>query len=450
MGKNLSKSDGSEGAVNLLSLLKNFPFPSVIIDANKNVLWKNEEFENNYSDKIFSENKINDSEATYIPLVINKPLEKYLVFFPHKSKEKNNGIKELKNLSHDLNNILLSILNSVEILKKKLEGKSEYDYLLKNIEISTKRAAELTEDAMSAKETSSIITKKVNVKRLLFELAESLNQTVTRNVILTKNFDDNINNINGNYNRLYRALLNLIVNAKEAIDDKGEIKLSAENVSLQNKKTTLDLNDGSYIKISVEDNGIGIEEENLSKIFDEKFSTKEKGRESGFGLNIVKKIIEEHSGKISVISEKGKGTKFEIYLPALIKAKMDKSKSEDKTKTILLADDEDNLRDLLAELLESHNYRVVHASDGIEVIDKLTEFTDVDLLIIDRKMPKMDGLSSIRIVREMNYDIPVLLVSGSPYHGSVDKLRKLKIGGVLNKPYDFEKMLEVIEDLISA
>ena len=449
MGKSLSKTGGDEGAVNLLSLLKNFPFPSVIIDSNKNVIWKNDEFGDNYNDNIFSENKLDDAEATYIPLEINKQLEKYLVFFPHKSETKNDGNKELKNLSHDLNNILLSILNSVEILKKKLDGKSEYDYLLKNIEKSTKRAAELTEDAMSSKEKSSIITKKVNVKRLLSELSEGLNQTAAKDALFTKSIEDKISNINGNYNRLYRALLNLIVNAKEAVEDNGEIKLSALDVSLQNKNA-LNLNAGVYIKICVEDNGIGIEKENLNKIFDEKFSTKEKGREAGFGLNIVKKIIEEHNGKIFVTSEIGKGTKFEIYLPAITKIKKDKAEIDDNAKTILLADDEEDLRDLLAELLESHDYRVIHASDGVEVIDKLTELSNVDLLIIDRKMPRMDGLSSIRIVREMNYDIPVLLVSGSPYHGSVDKLRKLKIGGVLNKPYDFDKMLEVIEDLISA
>lgn len=442
MGKKISKSGETESSINLFSLLANFPFPTAVIDANKNVLWKNSEFENIYAGGLPDIKNSDDSGATFIPLETNEHLKKFLVFYPYKS-EKN---KELKNLSHDLNNILLSILNSVEILKKKLEDKKELGYLLTNIENSTKRAAELTEDAMSAKEAGTIISKKVNVKRLLFELSGSLSETISRDIVLTKYFDDDINSVNGNYNRLYRALLNLIVNAKEAIDSSGEIKLSAENVQLQKKNNALDLQPGSYIRISVKDNGIGIDQKNINKIFDEKFSTKEKGREAGFGLNIVKKIIEEHSGKIFVSSKEGEGTKFEIYLPALVKA--ESKEKNTGTKTILLADDEENLRDLLAELLESQDFKVIHASDGIEVIDKLTEHSDIDLLIIDRKMPKMDGLSSIRVLREMNYNLPALLVSGSPYHGSVEKLRKLKINGVLNKPYEFEKLVEIINDLI--
>jgi len=204
-------------------------------------------------------------------------------------------------------------------------------------------------------------------------------------------------------------------------------------------------NRGKYVKFFVSDSGSGIDEENISKIFDPYFSTKQKDTGSGLGLYVTYGIIKAHKGHVDVTSQKGLGTRFDVYLPVFELQESVKQKASDKI--IMLADDEEMLTELLAEMLESSGYYVIRVKSGEEVITVLTEELKVDLLIIDYNMPKMNGLECIAKIRALNFNLPVILSSGSLRFDD-DDLKRYKVSSKLMKPYEFDTMLETIKRLI--
>ena len=245
-----------------------------------------------------------------------------------------------------------------------------------------------------------------------------------------------------------KYLLNLCVNAKEATNEKGHIKITAKNITIdENNIAFLPLlKTGNYVKFSVEDDGTGIEEKHLTKIFDPYFSTKVKDTGSGLGLYVSYGIIKAHNGIIDVTSKPGTGTTFDVYIPAFEPPK--EKQPEPGEKIILLADDEPMLGDLLAELLETNGYSVIKVTSGSEVLTVLTEEIKVDLAIIDYNMPGLSGLETISEIRKLNMDIPIILSSGSMWVNQESELIKYKINGQLNKPYEFEAMLATIKKFV--
>jgi len=199
------------------------------------------------------------------------------------------------------------------------------------------------------------------------------------------------------------------------------------------------------VKFSVSDNGTGISEEHLSRIFDPYFSTKQKETGSGLGLYVTYGIIKAHKGHVDVTSKKELGTTFDVYLPVFEPKNIEKN--EVKNKMIMLADDEEMLSDLLSEMLESTGYYVIKVRSGEEVLKVLTEELKIDLLIIDYNMPEMNGLDCIAELRKLNFSLPVILSSGSLQFEDSD-LKKYKVNSKLQKPYEFETMLATIKKLI--
>jgi CheY-like chemotaxis protein len=197
----------------------------------------------------------------------------------------------------------------------------------------------------------------------------------------------------------------------------------------------------------VSDTGTGISEENVQKIFDPYFSTKEKESGSGLGLYVTYGIIKAHKGYIEVESSKTAGTTFNVYIPAYEPAAVGSHSPSDKI--ILLADDEIMLRDLLAELLESNGYNVIKVSSSTEVLKVLTEEIKVDLVIIDYNMPGgMTGLDCVAKIRELNMEMPIILSTGSLVFDEDFDVNKMGISNMLPKPYEFDTMLSTIKKLI--
>ena len=240
----------------------------------------------------------------------------------------------------------------------------------------------------------------------------------------------------------------MCVNAKEAIKERGNIKIVAKNITIdENNISFLPLLQiGNYVRFSVTDDGVGIDEKHLTKIFDPYFSTKVKDTGSGLGLYVSYGIIKAHNGIIDVTSKPGAGTTFDVYIPAFEPPK--EKKAEPSEKIILLADDEPMLGDLLAELLETNGYSVIKVASGKEALKVLTEEIKVDLAIIDYNMPGLSGLETIAEIRKLNLDIPIILSSGSLWANQESEFLKYKINGQLNKPYEFEAMLATIRKFV--
>lgn len=351
-------------------------------------------------------------------------------------------------IAHDFSNLLSSIFGSVNLLRKKIPEREDTARLLDNIENCAVRAKDLTKGLLSFGKPTAKRRALIDPNILVLELIKVISQTFPKEIEFQQEIDDNLNNFLGNDTEIYQVLLNLCINAKEALSGKGYINFKVCNILIDknNNDRYPMLIPGNYVKFSVKDNGSGIDEENLQKIFDPYFSTKHKEQTSGLGLYVSYGIVKAHKGQIEVKSEIGKGTCFEVFIPCIESEII--SKSENPNKIILLADDEFMLRDLLAELLESNDYVVIKVGSGAETLKVLREEIIVDLLIIDYNMPQMNGLDCVKQIREFNTKIPIILSTGSMSLTDEVDFRDYGLNSVVPKPYEFETMLKTIKKLI--
>jgi signal transduction histidine kinase/CheY-like chemotaxis protein len=351
-------------------------------------------------------------------------------------------------MAHDFSNLLSSIFGSLDLLRKKVVGTDDTKRLIDNIESCSIRARDLTKGLLSYGKSTPKRKELVNPNSIINEISKVVTQTFPGSINYIEHVDEKLHTILGNNTEVYQVFLNLCVNAKEATDGVGTITLSAKNISID-KKNIINhplLNEGNYVLFTVKDNGSGIEEKDLQKIFDPYFSTKNKETVSGLGLYVSYGIIKAHKGMIEVTSKIGEGTQFDVYIPAFEPQKEKIPSSPDKI--ILLVDDEEMLSDLLAELLESNGYNIIKVSSGKEALRVLTEEIKVDLLIIDYNMPEMTGLETIVEIRKLNLDMPVILSSGVADFDTDEIMDKYKINRCVQKPYIFETMLETIQTVI--
>ena len=355
-------------------------------------------------------------------------------------------------MAHDFSNLLSSIFGSLNILKKRVTPNEEVYKLLDNIESCSIRARDLTRGLLSYGKPTAKRKEKVSLNNLLEDISKVINQTFPSKIRFNNKIKSNLFNILGNGTEIYQVLLNLCVNAKEAIGEEGMLTLSAENITINNSNNYLypHLNKGDYVYLFVEDTGSGIAEENIQKIFDPYFSTKKKetGSGSGLGLYVTYGIIKAHDGFINVESELGQGTKFNVFLPSY--KQYEKAAAGTNEKIIMLADDEIMLRDLLAELLESSGYSVIRVGSGVEALKVLTEEIKIDLLIIDYNMPEMTGLETIQKIKELKLTFPIILSTGSLMESKQADFEKQGVDRLQSKPYEFEQMLATIQELLGA
>lgn len=351
-------------------------------------------------------------------------------------------------MAHDFGNLLSSIFGSVNLLRKRVDEKDSVQKLIDNIENCSVRARDLTKGLLSFGKPTPKRKELVKPHRLLNEISKIVTQTFPKTITFTEEIDENLFDLLGNSTEIYQVLLNLCVNAKEATGGKGQIKIVAKNININEDNIVYFplLKAGNYVRFSVEDNGLGIEEKHLTKIFDPYFSTKSKDTGSGLGLYVSYGIIKAHNGFFDVTSKLKVGTTFDVYLPAFEPPK--EKKVEPAEKIILLADDEPMLGDLLAELLETNGFSVIKVTSGKEVLTLLTEEIKVDLAIIDYNMPGLSGLETIAEIRKLNLDIPIILSSGSMWSEDRLELEQYQISGQLQKPYEFESMLAIINKFI--
>ncbi len=361
-----------------------------------------------------------------------------------KQKDK---IRLFKNSAHDLNNILTSIVNSASLLMLEEIKDSKTKKLIETLESNSLRAADIVDSILTDETGTSKSKRRIKVNLLIEELQNSLKSITPPNVTMSFEVNENLEIIMGNHSDLFRVFLNLFINSAEAIEGEGRVIVRAENVTSDEIPGTTKRRTTKYVKISVEDNGTGIEEKNISRIFDSDFSTKNKDYNSGLGLSIVKDIISNHDGLVEIDSEWGVGTTFYIYLPA--REELIPHKTEDKSsRKILIADDEKSILELLLDLFESYGYEVLEAKDGRELLNLIEDNVEVDLYIIDRKMPAPDGLECIARIREMGIKKPIILTTGSMGVGENPALQNLDITQILVKPYDFEELLKMVDELL--
>lgn len=352
-------------------------------------------------------------------------------------------------MAHDFNNLLSGIFGSLDLLKKRTPQTEKISRLIDNIENCTVRARDLTKGLLSFGKPTPKQNELIKPNSLISELSKVVNQTFPKEITFESSAEEKLDDIFCNPTEIYQVLLNLCVNAKEAIKGSGKIVLKAENITVDDKNISNFpwLDKGKYVCFSVSDNGEGISEDNIRKIFNPYFSTKKKETGSGLGLYVTNEIVKSYNGYIDITSKLNEGTTFNVYIPVFVPPAV-KHKEEKGEKIIMLADDEVMLRDLLGELLETAGFNVVKVSSGTETLKILTEEMKVDLLIIDYNMPEMNGLECIEQVRKLGYNMPVILSTGSlSVEANID-LKKYGVTKLISKPYEFDTMLLTIRTLI--
>jgi PAS domain S-box-containing protein len=357
-------------------------------------------------------------------------------------------------IAHDLNNVLGPILLSIEVLRRRVADKSLH-HILSTIETSARRGADLIRQVLSFAKGEEGERTIIQLKHLVREVERIVKETFPRSIQFESSIDKNLWTVTGDPTQLHQVLMNLCVNARDAMPHGGTLVVNAENVSLDSQymQSHLEALAQDYVVLSVTDSGTGIPAEIRDKIFEPFFTTKEKGKGTGIGLSTVHSIVKTHKGFITLYSELGKGTTFRVHLPSdrqslQTTTQADASLPPGKGETILIVDDESAVRQITQSTLETFGYHVLTASDGAEAVGRFAEHrSEIDLVLSDLMMPYMDGTAAARSLRKIKPTIKIILVSGLDESAKIPS--DLSDVTFLRKPYTSSTLLTVIRNVLN-
>ena len=361
-------------------------------------------------------------------------------------------------IAHDLNNSLAPILMSIELLKLKFTD-PESLALLNNIGASADRGADMVRQLLSYARGVSGKRIEVEVGPLLSDIEKIIRDTFLKNIEVRCVIPESLWSVRGDATQLHQVLLNLCINARDAMPDGGSLTLTCENITLNDAYLGLntEAKAGPYVVLHVEDTGTGMPADVIEKIFDPFFTTKELGKGTGLGLSTSLGIVKSHGGYLRVYSEPGKGTRFCIYLPALMEgshytqASMEAEMPRGNGQLVLVVDDEPSVRQITQETLEAFGYRVCVACDGAEAIAVYaSRSTEIALIITDMMMPNVDGATAIQVLLRMNPALPIIAASGLSSDAQTTRATSLGVRNFLPKPYTASTMLKMIRDILTT
>ena len=335
-----------------------------------------------------------------------------------------------------------------------MDKDSPYYQRLKNIEQAVHNGAKLTKQLLGYARGGKYEVKPVDPNDLIKEALSMFGRT-KKEISIHTMFGEKVWHVEVDRAQMQQVLLNLFVNAWQAMPGGGDLYIQTQNVELDEDYTRpYDLAPGRYVKISTTDTGHGMDEETKKRVFEPFFTTRGKGGGTGLGLASAYGIVKNHGGIINVYSEKGKGSTFNIYLPASQrKAGKDELIGDDNiTKgsgTILMVDDEEMILNVGSDLLRKLGYKVFTAASGNQAIDIYKDRMDeIDMVILDMIMPGMSGKDTYKELKELNKDVKVLLSSGYSVNGEAEELLSLGCNGFIQKPFNAKELHAKIRETL--
>jgi PAS domain S-box-containing protein len=361
-------------------------------------------------------------------------------------------------IAHDLNNVLSPILMAVQMLQLKIadDGAQEWLAILQS---NAERGADMVRQVLSFARGVEGERVALQPKHLVKDVVKILKDTLPKSVSIKYEVPNDLWMISADATQVHQVLMNLCVNARDAMQHGGELTLRAENVTLDNAyaRMHIEAKPGPYVMLTVADTGAGITPEVVSRIFEPFFTTKEIGKGTGLGLSTALTIVRSHGGFINVYSEPKKGTQFTVYLPAIEAARAERAEKmrvelpSGDGELILVVDDEDAIRQITKGTLETFGYRVLTASDGTEAVALYAQnIGEVEAVITDMMMPFMDGPATIRALQKMNPRVRVIAASGLAAADKESEALALGVRMFLPKPYTAEKLLKALAEVIRA
>jgi signal transduction histidine kinase/CheY-like chemotaxis protein len=356
-------------------------------------------------------------------------------------------------IAHDFNNILGIILPNTDLIKNEANGNPTILRRANIIAEATQRAADLTRQLLMFSRNQDIQLQIISPNKLVMRLSEMFQRTLGKEYDILLDLDPKVEDIEGDENRLSQVLINLALNSRDSMPDGGEIAIRTRMAKYKPKSNSKSITK-EYVCISITDSGCGIRSSDIDKIFDPFFTTKSVGKGTGLGLSVVYGIVQSHRGFVEVESEVNEGTTFYLYFPPArrklsIETEDTGQEIPEGSETILIVDDEQMIRDSVKDILQSLGYAVFQASSGPAAIRLLDQKKyQIDLAIVDMAMPKMNGVETIRKIREIDKRIKILLSSG---HSEREKSLPddYVIDGILPKPYRMRELALKIRQVLN-
>lgn len=355
-------------------------------------------------------------------------------------------------IAHDLNNVLAPIMLSIELLKLKAADANSRS-LVETIAASAQRGADMVGQVLSFARGMEGRRVDVQVRHLIREMEKIAKETFPKNIRVRTSSSHDLWTVAADPTQLHQVLLNLCINARDAMPAGGLIVISAGNVMLDATEAArnVDATAGPYIVIEVKDTGTGMPQSIIDKIFDPFFTTKGVGKGTGLGLSTSLTIVKKHGGFVRVLSELGVGTRFQIGLPAQVDRRepvpdaVDADLPRGDGETVLVVDDEAAIREITRQTLESFGYRVLLAHDGSEAVSLYAQHADdIGVVVIDLMMPGMDGAATIQLLAKMNPAIRVIAVSGRAASGQPMPKVWATLVHFLPKPFSADALLHAL------
>jgi len=359
-------------------------------------------------------------------------------------------------IAHDLNNVLAPITMSIAMLRGKITDPSGLKWL-QTIDASAVRAAGIVRQVLSFGRGVEGERVPVQPRHIVNEIVKIARETFPRSLTISTAIPKDLWAINADPTQLHQVLLNLSVNARDAMEDGGTLTVTAENVTLDEHYARLhiDARPGRYVALAVADTGTGIPRGILEKIFDPFFTTKPPGRGTGLGLSTVQAIVRGHGGFMNVYTEEGRGSSFRVYLPVCDLEGIAHSRAPQgalpagRGESVMVVDDEPSIREITRGMLESNGYRVLTASDGAEALALYRiRKREIAAVIIDLMMPGMDGSTAIRALRKMDPGVCIIASSGFGAEATATAAAALGAALFLQKPYSSGTLLRTLDELL--
>jgi PAS domain S-box-containing protein len=358
-------------------------------------------------------------------------------------------------VAHDFNNMLAAIQGSAELLAlKHLKDDALGLKRVSDIQQAARRSADLTRQLLAFARKERKTRVQVSIDAIVQEVIALLEHTIDKKITINTSLDAKHCWVKGDHALLQNALLNLGINARDAMPDGGTISFSTDNIHLdacRGELSNFSLVPGDYIEITVADTGTGMSQETMSKVFEPFFTTKEIGKGTGLGLAAVYGTLSDHQGAITLSSRLGEGTSFHLYLPLSGARKSAEPEIGDLTQGsggVLLVDDEEILRDIGRSILTDLGYRTFVAADGAQALEIYArEQQHISLVILDMVMPKMGGRETLIQLRAKFPEVRVLMASGFQREGAAAELAALGASGFLQKPYSMSALSRAVAGL---
>ena len=358
-------------------------------------------------------------------------------------------------IAHDFNNLLMAIQGYTSLMLLKTDPSHPHYEKLKNIEKYVQSGAELTKQLLGFARGGKYDVKPIDLNELIHQTSQMFGRT-KKEIVIHENLQDDLWAVEADQGQLEQVLLNLYVNAWQAMPGGGELFLETSNVTLDElSMRPYNIAPGRYVRIRITDTGVGMDEKTQQRIFEPFFTTKKMGRGTGLGLASVYGIVKNHNGIIEVKSKKGEGTTFEIFLPASAKKLEQRSEEQEEIikgpGTVLLVDDENMIVEVGSEILKALGYHVLAAKSGNEAIDIYQKHKgDIDVVILDMIMPGMGGGETYDNLKKIDPGVKVLLSSGYSIDGEASEILERGCNGFIQKPFNIKALSQKLKEIMNG